>query len=66
MRHPRREPRASDDSHLPAHVQPRGDWVLVVHGICCWEEPNGDFWRIDMVDGVAVTWCNSPCMEVPF
>jgi hypothetical protein len=62
MNHPRREPVADDSRHLNRMV----DDVTVNRGACCWRDRDGTEWRIDLLDGVAVTWCEyAPAQEEP-
>jgi hypothetical protein len=55
-----------DEVHLNRHAEviPKGQWTRVGETPCCWADPDGSLWRIDVVDGVAVTWCNSE--PIPF
>ena len=67
MRHPGRDPGdvVCDEIHLPNHVE-RGEELRGMDWWCCWCDPDGSWWRVDIVDGVAVTWCNGVRQEIPF
>lgn len=62
MRHPRGEPSPDTDCHLHKFVAES----MKTGDACCWRDPDGHWWRVDMVDGVAVTWYEGAPEKVPF
>jgi hypothetical protein len=61
MKHPRWKRRPGDGQHLHHHTH-----ELPYPDTCCWVDADGEVWRIDLVDGVAITWAEGPAEPFPF
>jgi hypothetical protein len=61
VKHPKWKKPPGEGQHLHHHTHD-----LDGPDVCCWVDDDHSVWRVDLMDGVAVTWEEGLAEPIPF